>query len=147
MKEYIIKSKVRNIRNEMIGYDFQYSIGELEPFYHGLAIFKGRNIFETEYKYHIVNVNLEDHFYKVFVAEKDTNIVIQRDKNWYFIVSAMEKCNYRTFPGKDRETEWDLRPIILAILDPAANLLSKKDMQVYITANAIKPYTSNGNDV
>ena len=34
----------------------------------------------------------------------------------YFIVSAMEKYNYRTFPGKDRETEWDLRPIILAMV-------------------------------
>ena len=93
--------------------------------------------------YYIVNENFEDHFYKVFVAEKDTNIFIQRDKNMYFIVSAMEKCNYRTFPGKDRETEWDLRPIILAVLDPGGNLLSKDDMQVYIKSNVIVPYSSN----
>ena len=95
----------------------------------------------------LVNENFEDHFYKVFVAEKDTNIFIQRDKNMYFIVSAMEKCNYRTFPGKDRETEWDLRPIILAILDTCGNLLSKNDMQVYITSNVIVPYASNKNKV
>lgn len=61
----------------------------------------------------------------------------------YFIVSTMEKYNYRTFPGKDRETEWDLRPIILAILDTCGNLLSKDDMHVYITSNVIVPYASN----
>ena len=55
----------------------------------------------------------------------------------------MEKYNYRTFPGKDRETEWDLRPIILAILDTCGNLLSKDDMHVYITSNVIVPYASN----
>lgn len=58
----------------------------------------------------------------------------------YFIVSAMEKCNYRTFPGKDRETEWDLRPIILAVLDTCGNLLSKDDMYNYIAANNNVPY-------
>lgn len=147
MKKYIIKTKIRNIRYEMIDYECSYSIGELEPFYQGLAIFRGRNLFEENYDYYIVNENLEDYFYKVLVAEKDTNIFIQRDKNMYFIVSAMEKYNYRTFPGKDRETEWDLRPIILAILDPAAHLLSKEDMQVYIAVNAIVAYASNESDV
>ena len=55
----------------------------------------------------------------------------------------MKKCNYRTFPGKDRETELDLRPIILAVLDPGGNLLSKDDMQVYIKSDLIMPYPSN----
>ena len=143
MEEYKIKTKIRNIRCEMIDYEYSYSVGELEPFYQGLAIFRGRNLFEKNYDYYIVNENFEDHFYKVFVAEKDTNIFIQRDNNMYFIVSAMEKCNYRTFPGKDRETEWDLRPIILAVLDTGGNLLSKDDMQVYIKSNVIVPYSSN----
>lgn len=143
MKKYIIKTKIRNVRNEMVDFQYSYDVVELELFYHGLAIFKGRDKFDSEYDYYIVNENFEDHFYKVFVAEKDTNVVIQRDKNMYFIVSAMEKYNYRTFPGKDRETEWDLRPIILAVLDPSANLLSKEDMQVYIATNAIVPYASN----
>lgn len=132
-----------NIRYEMIDCEYSYSVGELEPFYQGFAIFRGRNLFEKNYGYYIVNENFEDHFYKVSVAEKDTNIFIQRDKNMYFIVSTMEKYNYRTFPSKDRETEWDLRPIILAILDTCGNLRSKDDMHVYITSNVIVPYASN----
>lgn len=92
MEEYKIKTKIRNIRCEMIDYEYSYSVGELEPFYQGLAIFRGRNLFEKNYDYYIVNENFEDHFYKVFVAEKDTNIFIQRDNNMYFIVSAMENA-------------------------------------------------------
>ena len=74
MEEYKIKTKIRNIRCEMIDYEYSYSVGELEPFYQGLAIFRGRNLFEKNYDYYIVNENFEDHFYKVFVAEKDTNL-------------------------------------------------------------------------
>lgn len=76
MKKYIIKTRIRNIRYEMIDYEYSYSVGELEPFYQGLAIFRGRNLFEKNYDYYIVNENFEAHFYKVFVAEKDTNIFI-----------------------------------------------------------------------
>lgn len=143
MEKYKIKTKIRNIRCEMIDYEYSYSVGELELFYQGLAIFRGRNLFEKNYDYYIVNEDFEYHFCKFFVIKKDTNIFIQRDKNMYFIVSAMEKCNYRTFPGKDRETEWDLRPIILAVLNPGGNLLSKDDMQIYIKSNVIDPYASN----
>lgn len=44
MKKYIIKTRIRNIRYEMIDYEYSYSVGELEPFYQGLAIFRGRKI-------------------------------------------------------------------------------------------------------
>ncbi len=47
----------------MIDYEYSYSVGELEPFYQGLAIFRGRNLFEKNYDYYIVNENFEDHFY------------------------------------------------------------------------------------
>lgn len=40
MEEYKIKTKIRNIRCEMIDYEYSYSVGELEPFYQGLAIFR-----------------------------------------------------------------------------------------------------------
>lgn len=69
MKKYIIKTRIRNIRYEMIDYEYSYSVGELEPFYQGLAIFRGRNLFEKNYDYYIVNENFEDHFYKVFIRE------------------------------------------------------------------------------
>ena len=140
MKIYIIKTRIRNIRYEMIDYEYSYSVGELEPFYQGLTIFRGRNLFEKNYDYYIVNEDFEDHFCEVFVVEKDTNIFIQRDKNMYFVVFAMEKYNYRPFPGKDRETEWNLRLIILAVLDTCGNLLSKDDMYNYIAANNNVPY-------
>ena len=85
---------IMNIRYEMIDCEYSYSVGELEPFYQGLAIFRGRNLFEKNYGYYIVNENFEDHFYKVSVAEKDTNIFIQRDKNMYFIVSQSESTYF-----------------------------------------------------
>lgn len=100
MKKYIIKTRIRNIRYEMVDYEYSYSVGELEPFYQGLAIFRGRNLLEKNYDYYIVNENFEDHFYKVLVAEKDTNIFIQRDKNMYFIVSAMENAIIEHFLAK-----------------------------------------------
>lgn len=31
MKKYIIKTRIRNIRYEMIDYEYSYSVGELEP--------------------------------------------------------------------------------------------------------------------
>ena len=65
MKKYIIKTRIRNIRYEMIDYEYSYSVGELEPFYQGLAIFRGRNLFEKNYDYYIVNENFEDYFYKL----------------------------------------------------------------------------------
>lgn len=52
MEEYKIKTKIRNIRCEMIDYEYSYSVGELEPFYQGLAIFRGRNLFEKNYDYY-----------------------------------------------------------------------------------------------
>lgn len=61
-EKYIIKTRIRNIRYEMIDYEYSYSVGELEPFYQGLAIFRGRNLFEKNYDYYIVNENFEDHF-------------------------------------------------------------------------------------
>lgn len=143
MEKYKIKTKITNIHTyQKMDYEIMYDEGILDSFYQGLAIFKGRNKYDTSFKYHIINKNFEDIFYKVFIAEKDTNVVIERDSNMNFIVSAMEKYNYRTFPGKDRETEWDLRPIILAIIDPTGNKLSKEECQAYINTYKIVPYTS-----
>lgn len=59
----------------------------------------------------------------------------------------MEQYNYRTFPGKDRETEYDLRPIILAILDDKGNLLDKEDKEKYIASNSTIPYASKNSDL
>lgn len=138
MENVKIKTKIINIRTYcMMDYEVHYDEGDLEPFFQGLAIFKGRNKFESRYNYHIVNKDFEDIFYKVPRAEKDTSISIKRDRNMYFIVTAMEKYNYRTFPGKDRDTEWDLRPIILAILTPKGEVLSKANCLEYIKINKI----------
>ena len=49
MKKYIIKTRIRNIRYEMVDYEYSYSVGELEPFYQGLAIFRGRGLFEGKF--------------------------------------------------------------------------------------------------
>lgn len=70
MKKYIIKTRIRNIRYEMIDYEYSYSVGELEPFYQGLAIFRGRNLFEKNYDYYIVNENFEDHFIRFLLQKK-----------------------------------------------------------------------------
>ena len=70
MEKYIIKTRIMNNRYEMIDCEYSYSVGELESFYQGLAIFRGRNLFEKNYDYYIVNENFEDHLYKVFVAKK-----------------------------------------------------------------------------
>ena len=37
MKKYIIKTRIRNIRYEMVDYEYSYSVGELEPFYQRLG--------------------------------------------------------------------------------------------------------------
>lgn len=52
-EKYIIKTRIRNIRYEMVDYEYSYSVGELEPFYQGLAIFRGRNLLEKNYDYYI----------------------------------------------------------------------------------------------
>ena len=58
-----------------------YDEGILESFFQGFAIFKGRKKYDTSFKYHIINEYFEDIFHKVFIAEKDTNVVIERDSN------------------------------------------------------------------
>lgn len=78
-----------------------------------------------------------------FCCRKRYKYICSKRQEYVFHCFCNGKCNYRTFPGKDRETEWDLRPIILAVLDPGGNLLSKDDMQVYIKSNVIVPYSSN----
>ena len=125
-------------------YEIIYDEGVIEPFYQGLAIFKERNRWDAKFTYHIITEKFEDIFHKVFIAEKDTNIMIERDSKMNFIVSAMEKYNYRTFPGKDRDTEWDLRPIILAIIDSSGNILPQDIRNAYIKANKTVPYSQIG---
>lgn len=148
MKDITIFTKCRDYRTyKLKDCKIHYNEGVIEPFYNGLTIFKGRNSWLDNYDYYIIDEHFTDYFYKVFIAIKDTEINIERDKNMFFIVSAMEKYNYRTFPGKNRETEYDLRPIILAILDDNGNLLDKEDKEKYIASNSTIPYASKKSDL
>lgn len=81
----------------------------------GLAIYHPNNC--------IINEEFQVVSPKLFIPATIESVKIHRVFGGRYFITAMAKYNYRTFPGQDRDTEYDLRPIVFAILDENGRLI------------------------
>ncbi|MBP5540614.1 MAG: hypothetical protein J6X88_03095 [Bacteroidales bacterium] len=84
-------------------------------------------ITHKSFSYHLVNEKGEI----VYTPRGLYAVCIHRLLDGYYCVTAMEPFGYRTFPGKDRDTEFCLKPSILFLLDEYGNLLHKEEQEDY----------------
>ena len=109
----------------------------------GLAIFKEKDYsYRSESRYYLID---ESHIC-VYEANFEGS-QIYRIIGGYYIVECQERYNFRTFPGKDRDTEYETRIVIRDVLDEAGRRLNDNDKKDFLKSNKIEKSFELGENI
>lgn len=99
----------------------------------GLAIFREKDYNYRDSRYYLINEN------NICLYEANyTKAQICRIIGGYYIVKCEQHYNFRTFPGQDRDDEYDTRIIIIDILDDKGKRLTEAEKNEYLNKHKIK---------
>lgn len=121
----------------------KFSAIRISPFRKGLAIYLHKSYLCGEYKQDAFLVNEDRQI--AFHAYDDElyNIIgplIKRVFGGFYIVYKAKHSNYRTFPGKDRETEYTISPVVDTVILEDGTALNPTDTETFLLWHKITEY-------
>ena len=76
-------------------------------------------------------IDLNNNAVKIRICAKWEHEYIHRSLDGRYFITALERYDYRTFPGQDRDTDCKLRPVILYVLDEHGNVILEHKTDIY----------------
>ena len=141
--------ETREITLDHIGSWWKANLQRVSDWRKGIAVARYyKASIKPSWKYYLIDQNYNYIFSKnSFEEDEIEGEQIERVFGGYYIVRDVKLDGCRTFPGKDRDTEYYYSTCIKDVIDENGRILTKDEKKTYLESNPIKQTTEYGNGI